>query len=593
MITYRSFKKLLGETSLERKCRFLFGGGLMLLITGSFWFYAHRTAQIVQAQNEQTAITLVRKVLETEHRRIFINKAIEANEVSVSETDEGDKTQTELQKWLSSYMRDVKDSKDALKLDYEVPDEYEWTLNGRDEKPMGGEQELAYRELRKSDTDEHVRDAERFHYAKLIRAKQSCLGCHRQFQDVELNDELGWMAIEIPTTTIDRSLSRNNAILLATAILTAFLAMLAAYAIVRYVIVKPVLHLKDVSDQIARGNLDLRADINTGDEFEELSHAFNRMLRHQMTTHDELREANLSLDNKVDELAQVNLKLYETSKLKDDFLATITHELRTPLNSILGFSDVLASIDRLSDAEKRYVENIQISGRNLMALINDLLDLAKIESGKMDLQPSDFSVRDVIEQQIDAMTPLAARKNIELTIDYNEKIPTVLQDRQKLQQILNNLLSNAVKFTPEGGRVKVIAELIDPKHVEVIVEDTGIGIPLPDQDRIFEKFRQGSTVPGEDRVITREYEGTGLGLSIVRELSKLLGGEVSLESEFGKGSAFTVRLPLEVPIRLNEQLPDAFDQPEEFRGLNRRAVESGRPQLRVIRDNNELQGESV
>src|SRR5690606_14688123 len=132
-----------------------------------------------------------------------------------------------------------------------------------------------------------------------------------------------------------------------------------------------------VSDEIARGTLDLRADIRTGDEFEELSHAFNRMLRHLTTVQDELREVNSDLDGKVDELAQVNLRLYEMNKLEDEFLATMSHELRTPLNSILGFSEILDGAPNLHDKQHRFVRNIQSSGRDLMLLINDALDLAK------------------------------------------------------------------------------------------------------------------------------------------------------------------------------------------------------------------------
>jgi signal transduction histidine kinase len=371
----------------------------------------------------------------------------------------------------------------------------------------------------------------------------------------------------------ENALAWNNAVLLATAIVTAFLAMLAAWAIVRYVIVKPVLHLKDVSDGIARGTLDLRADIRTGDEFEELSHAFNRMLRHLTTVQDELREVNTDLDGKVDELAQVNLRLYEMNKLKDDFLATMSHELRTPLNSILGFSDVLSRAENLHEKQRRFVKNIQTSGRDLMALINDLLDLAKIESGKMELQGVEFSLIDLVERQVASLAPMAERKNIDLSWHVAPELPTVLQDPGKLGQILNNLLSNAIKFTPEGGRVRVTARPCprpEPPRAdsepgkrtddgrpspgsrdsggwfELLVEDTGIGIPLEDQDTIFEKFRQGRSIPGQRDTMTREYGGTGLGLSIVKELTKLLGGEVLLDSEFGKGSTFTVRLPAQL-----------------------------------------------
>jgi signal transduction histidine kinase len=327
--------------------------------------------------------------------------------------------------------------------------------------------------------------------------------------------------------------------------------MIAASTIVRYVIAKPVLHLKEVSDSIARGNLDLRADIRTGDEFEELSHAFNRMLRHLVAVQEELRQVNADLDGKVDELAQVNLTLFEMNNLKSEFLATMSHELRTPLNSILGFSDVLASAPNLDEKQQRYVRNILTSGKDLLTLINDILDLAKIESGKMELRIAEFSLADLVERLVNMVRPLAEKKNIDLTFDSDPRIPLLTQDAGKLQQIIYNLLSNAIKFTPEGGRVRVRAILCEESTLELIVEDTGVGIPLEEQETIFEKFRQGNTKPGRKNNLTREYTGTGLGLSIVKELSKLLGGEVGLISELGKGSTFTVRLP----VFLREQPP--------------------------------------
>ena len=155
------------------------------------------------------------------------------------------------------------------------------------------------------------------------------------------------------------------------------------------------------------------------------------------------------------------------------------------------------------------------------------------------------------------MMPLAAQKNIDLTSRLESSVGTLVQDSGKLQQILNNLLSNAVKFTPEGGRVRVRAEMHDERTLDLIVEDSGIGIPLVEQATIFEKFRQGQTIPGQRDPMKREYGGTGLGLSIVKELTKLLGGEVILDSEFGKGSTFTVRLPNRLdqqPRRIDDEL---------------------------------------
>ena len=336
--------------------------------------------------------------------------------------------------------------------------------------------------------------------------------------------------------------------------------MIAAYAIVRYVVVKPVLHLKDVSDSIAKGNLDLRADIRTGDEFEELSHAFNRMLRHLVAVQEELRQVNHDLDIKVDELAKVNLALFETNNLKSQFLATMSHELRTPLNSILGFSDVLGGAANLDDRQHRYVRNIQTSGKDLLTLINDILDLAKIESGKMELHVAELSLLDLIERLLGMVRPLAEKKNIDLIGEVAPSIPLLKQDTGKVQQILYNLLSNAIKFTPEGGRVRVLARRVDNEYFELVCDDTGVGIALEEQETIFEKFRQGNLTPGGNSALTREFAGTGLGLSIVKELSKLLGGEVSLQSELGKGSTFTVRLPYQI----REQLPIPEDPLQQY-----------------------------
>jgi signal transduction histidine kinase len=328
--------------------------------------------------------------------------------------------------------------------------------------------------------------------------------------------------------------------------------MLVAYAIVRYVIVKPLGHLRDVADEVRKGNVQARAEIHTADEFEELGVAFNRMLRGLVDSQEELQKVNVSLDDKVDKLAQANLHLYEMNRLKSDFLATMSHELRTPLNSIIGFSDVLGSIESLDDKQRRYVQNIRSSGRMLLEMINDILDLAKIEAGKMEVRPSTFSIESIVSAQCDMARPLAEKKNIDLEFDVEPGLEAIDQDPAKVQQILANLLSNAVKFTPEGGRVEVHARLEpadDAAAAAFLVEvaDTGVGIAPDEQQTIFEKFRQSRVFQAGDDAMTREFSGTGLGLSIVRELCRLLGGDIFVESQLGRGSRFTVRLPLVFP----------------------------------------------
>jgi signal transduction histidine kinase len=337
---------------------------------------------------------------------------------------------------------------------------------------------------------------------------------------------------------------------------------------VRYVIVKPLEHLRDVSDEVRRGNIEARAEIHTADEFEELGVAFNRMLRGLIDTQEELKKANTALDDKVDELAQANLHLYETNRLKGDFLATMSHELRTPLNSILGFSDVLGGISSLDAKQQRYVENIRSSGRMLLEMINDILDLAKIEAGKMEIRPTVFRLESAVSAQCDMIRPLAEKRRIDVSFEVGPGLGEVEQDQGKVQQILANLLSNAVKFTPEGGRVDVMARLVEPAdggpadEFALDVVDTGVGIAEGDQQAIFEKFRQGSVFQRDD-AMTREVSGTGLGLSIVRELCRLLGGDVELESQLGRGSRFTVTLPLRL---------ERADDPEPARAAVRSVV---------------------
>jgi signal transduction histidine kinase len=279
------------------------------------------------------------------------------------------------------------------------------------------------------------------------------------------------------------------------------------------------------------------------------------MLRNLVAMQEELRGLNRQLDQKVDELAQANMALFEMNRLKSDFLATMSHELRTPLNSIIGFSEVLTTSERLSDKERRYASNIQSSGKMLLGLINDILDLAKIESGKMELHLEEFSVRDVVEGLVTMARPIAEKKSIDIDVTISPTLPVVHQDAGKIQQILYNLLSNAIKFTPEGGRVSVSAGTSDSELV-LAVADTGVGIAPEDRERVFDKFRQGASgLVGGETALTRQYSGTGLGLSIVRELCRMLGGEIALESELGRGSTFRVRLPLRAQPGVQFRIP--------------------------------------
>ncbi|MDO4557539.1 MAG: ATP-binding protein, partial [Planctomycetia bacterium] len=418
-----------------------------------------------------------------------------------------------------------------------------------------------------------------YHYYEPIRASQSCsLVCHCSQPDLpgvpggdpvggasapgglpwKEGDVMGIVHVELPTRDVREQIRFWWSVLLSAAILTMFFAIVAFYGTIRYLIVRPLRHLREVTDAISAGNLNRRADLHSGDVFETLGMALNRMLRHLVSVQEELRLQSHELDVRVAQLARANIHLHEMNRARGDFLATMSHELRTPLNSIIGFSDVLRQVSTLTDRQRRYVENIGRSGRSLLEMINDVLDLAKLESGRMEAEPREFHIAEIVEAQCDIATPLAERKKIDLSCVVEPGLPVMFQDRSRVQQILNNLLSNAIRFTPDGGRVRILVRRLTGGSIpacgmmELQVIDTGVGISEEDRKTIFQKFRQGRTVlPGGD-VLTREASGTGLGLSIVRELCQLLGGEVSVDSELGTGSIFTVRIPWRYQRRIDE-----------------------------------------
>jgi two-component system, NarL family, sensor histidine kinase BarA len=358
---------------------------------------------------------------------------------------------------------------------------------------------------------------------------------------------VGIIDARLPLPSTDETLLVTRVVIVIAGLLAGFLAILVFYLITQKLILAPVRELKRLAEQISGGDLTARSNIKTGDEFQELSGSFNDMLARLERSRVELEMINRSLDVRLGELAESNVALYESNKLKSEFLANVSHELRTPLTSIIGFADLLRDI-ALSNGPidtnraTRYATNILTSGRLLLDIINDLLDLAKIEAGKVELHRTTFAVHDLCEDLVDFMRPLADKKQLTLNVDLPEDLPLMTSDPGKLRQVLYNLLSNAVKYTPEGGTVAFSAELSPVgSRVRLAVSDTGPGISPEDQERIFEKFRQ------LDSSVTREHSGTGLGLAISRELCMVLGGRLWLESELGKGSTFIAELPVQSP----------------------------------------------
>jgi protein-histidine pros-kinase len=223
----------------------------------------------------------------------------------------------------------------------------------------------------------------------------------------------------------------------------------------------------------------------------------------------------------------------------------MSHELRTPLNGILGFSELLVDqrFGTLNDKQREYINDIHECGKHLLQLINDVLDLSKVEAGRMDVHPEVFSPAAAVAAVFNVITPMARKKQVRLGAPLVQGVESVTLDQQKFKQILFNLLSNAVKFTDAGGQVFVTLEPEGTDRMRLVVRDTGIGIAAEDMGRLFEAFRQ------LDGGLSRRHEGTGLGLTLTRRLVELQGGHIEAQSEQGVGSSFTVSLPLSIGAR--------------------------------------------
>ena len=367
---------------------------------------------------------------------------------------------------------------------------------------------------------------------------------------------IGVISVTLPPGQTGPTLLFNRLFIIVGGFLAGICAMITFYLITQRFILRPVRSLRAAAEQVTvpmesePGNtpeshdswqqaIEMTTEIKTGDEFEKLADAFHHMLTRLRKAQDELREINRALDLQVDKLAEQNVVLYESNRLKNEFLANVSHELRTPLNAIIGFTEILKEkVDPdQNQKQSRYIDNVLSAGKMLHTVINDLLDLAKIEAGKMQVHWDQCSISEIVEVLINFTRPMAQNKNLDVYLDIDEKLQLVESDPGKLQQILFNLLSNAIKFTSNGGRIDVKARELDEKTFELLVADTGPGIALEDQEKVFDKFLQ------LDGSVTREHSGTGLGLAIVKELVEMLGGAITLTSQPGQGTIFRVQLP--------------------------------------------------
>jgi signal transduction histidine kinase len=322
-------------------------------------------------------------------------------------------------------------------------------------------------------------------------------------------------------------------------------------------ITKPLRELASAANRITTtGNLNEQIPITSQDEVGELSASFNGMILALRKTRLALEHWNRELEHKVEvrtkQLTRSNEKLEETNAElervnmhKSQFLANMSHELRTPLNAIIGFSEILQDqvFGELSERQQRYVSNILQSGRHLLDLVNDVLDLSKVEAGKMDLHWEDFSARQTVNEVIVQLGTLAGKKELSVSASYEAELDIISADRGRFRQVLYNLVSNAIKFTPPGGRVQISGR-VEPgleKGTQMAlleVKDNGIGISTDNLETIFETFRQ------VDNTYSRQYQGTGLGLALTRKLVEMHGGKIWAASVPEKGSTFSFTVPL-------------------------------------------------
>ncbi|HEU5089543.1 MAG TPA: ATP-binding protein, partial [Roseiflexaceae bacterium] len=366
------------------------------------------------------------------------------------------------------------------------------------------------------------------------------------------------------------AISANTRLVVAViAALTLLLAALWSTFIPRR-LVHPITELHQAARQLAEGRLNTRVEMNRTDEIGQLATAFNEMARGLSAAQQRLERWNQTLERTVQERThelavvaaeaeQARAAAEQANQLKSQFLANMSHELRTPLNSIINFTRILSTGLRgpVNEQQLDYLQRVRMSGEHLLGLINDILDLSKIEAGRMDLMREPVAIAEIIEGVIATAAGLTKGKPIQIEKDVALHLPILEADRVRVRQILLNLISNAAKFT-EQGTITVRAQ---PLHGSVLVQvqDTGIGIAPEHLDMVFEEFRQ---IEGD---ISRRYEGTGLGLAICRKLVELHGGKLWVESTLGKGSTFSFALPVETTQP--EPLPQAVTQLSNASGL--------------------------
>lgn len=316
---------------------------------------------------------------------------------------------------------------------------------------------------------------------------------------------------------------------------------------------KPIEALTKLTQKISGGEYSQRTQITTEDEIGQLAQSFDKMAA-------EIQKRENNLRTQAEELKVATAQAQDATRIKSEFLANMSHELRTPLNAIIGFSDMLLMGigGELNDTHRHQVERLRLNGTRLLGLVNDILDLTRLEAKRVELTAKPFSPYDLTKRVANQMEALAKESNLQFKTEIDPTVPTILLgDEKRIEQVLVNLLSNAFKFTPKGSVLLEVKAKSQEKMWVLSVTDTGIGIPPHAIDLIFEEFRQ------LDGSSTRAYQGSGLGLAITRNLVRLMDGNIQVKSQVGAGSIFTVTLPM-VTATLPQVKQELVGQPEKI-----------------------------
>lgn len=350
------------------------------------------------------------------------------------------------------------------------------------------------------------------------------------------NQRIGAVALELSTAPLEAKIveARTGVIFVGTLVIAGTVALAA---LLNRAILNPLAKLTTAAGEVSEGRYDQAVQINTRDELQTLAQAFNSMTKAIQKRTQELETANT-------DLKKANQEVMLANQAKDEFLANVSHELRTPLNAIIGFSDmlILGMSGPLNEKQQHKIERMRGNGRRLLTLVNDILDLSRMQVGRFDIHAAEFAVKPMIERISQQMTALADQKAFQFEVRVDPSLPEKLvADEQRIEQVVVNLLSNAFKFTEKGSVQLNVSANHDDQQWVIAVKDTGVGIPPQSIELIFEAFRQADNSP------TRQHQGSGLGLAITQRIVKMMDGTITVESKLDEGSTFTVTLPMIMP----------------------------------------------